>query len=148
MRRGILNGITKAQSSGYCSELSKEDMDDLTEIILHHIRVEKETAARDFYALHESNTELIVRPEAISPDATGQNRIGDHLEEATSDISMDEPSHEQSLDAAIDELFRDATSHGAIEEHIRITETKPYSSTTIINIVWQASVNRMERMDS
>ena len=148
MRRGVLNGITKAQSSGYCSELSKEDMDNLTEIILHHIRVEKETAVRGFSALHESNTEIYARLKATSPDATEKSRRGNHLEEATSDIGIDEPIHEQSLDAAIDELIRDATSHDTIDEHIRITETKPYSSMIFINIVWQASVNRMERMDS
>ena len=147
MRRGVLNGITKAHSSGYCSELSKDDMDKLTEIILHHIRVEKETAARGYYALHESNTELHVRPEAISPDATGQNRIGYHLEEGTSDIGRDESSHEHSLNDSIDELIRQVTSHGATEEHIRIAETMSYSTTTTINILYQASVNRIARMD-
>ena len=147
MRQGVLNGITKAQSRGYCSELTKEDMDNLIEIILHHIKFEKAAPARGFYALHKSNTELYTRLKATSPDVTEKSRLGDHLEEATSDIDRDEPSHEQSLDADIDELIREVTSHGAIEEHIRITETKSYSSTTIINIVWQASVNRMERMD-
>ena len=148
MRRGVLSGITTAQSSGYCSGLSKEDMDNLTEIILHHITVEKAAAAHGFYALHESIPELHARLKARLPDATGRNRIGDHLEEATLDIGMDEPSHETSLDDAIDELIREVTSDGAIEEHIRIAETKPHASTTIINITWQASVNRMERMDS
>ena len=148
IRRGVLNGITKAQSSGYCSGLSKENMDNLTDIILHHITVEKVAAARGFYALHESIPELHARLKAMPPDATGQNRIVDPLEEATADIGVDEPSHETPLDDAIDELIREVTSDGAIEEHIRIAETEPYSSTTIINIVWQASVNRMERMDS
>ena len=148
VRRGILNGITKAQSSGYCSGLSKAVMDNITEILLHHITVEEAAAARGFYTLHESNPELHARLKAISPDITAQSRLGDHLEEATSDVGMDELSHEPSLDVAIDELISEATSHGAIEEHIRITETKSYSTTIIINIVYQTSVNRIERMGS
>ena len=148
MRRGVLSGITTAQSSGYCSGLSKEDMDNLTEIILHRITVEKAAAARCFYALHDSNTELHARLEATSPYATRQSRPGDYLEEATSDVGMDEPSHEPSLDDAIDKLIREVTSDGAIEEHIHITETKYYSTTTTINILYQASVNRIARMDS
>ena len=148
IRRGVLNGITKAQSNGYCSDLSKEDMDNLTEIILHHITVEKAAAARGFYALHESIPELHAMLKATSPDATEQNFIGDHLEEATADIGVDKPSHENSLGDAIDELIREVTSGGAIEEHNRIAETKSHSTTTIINILYQASVNRIERMDS
>ena len=148
IRRGVINGITKAQSSGYCSELSEEDMDNFTEIILHHITVEKAAAARCFYALHESNTELHARLEATSPYATEQSRPGDCREEATSDIGMDEPSHEPSLDDAIDELIREVTSDGAIEEHIHTAETKYHSTTTTINILYQASVNRIARMDS
>ena len=148
LRRGILSGITKARSRGYCSELSKAGMAKLAEIILHHITVDKAAAAPGFSALHESNPEIHARLNARSPDTTAQSRPGDHLEEAASDIGMDKPSHERSLDVAIDKLIREATSHGAIEEHIRITETKFYSTTTIIKIVYQTSVNRIERMES
>ena len=148
MRRGVLNGITKAQSSGYCSGLSKERMDNLTEIILHHITVEETAAARGFYALHESIPELPASLKAFTPDARGQDRIGDHLEEATANIGMDETTHETSLDDAIDELIREVTANGAIEEYIRIAETTSHSITTTINTIYQASVNRVERMDS
>ena len=148
LRRGILSGINKARSRGYCSELSEAGMAKLTEIILHPMTVQKAAAARGFSALHKSKPELHARPNVRSPDTTAQSRPGNHLEEATSDVGLDKPSHERSLGVAIDELIREATSHGAIEEHIRITETKSYSTTKTIKIVYQTSVNRIERMDS
>lgn len=122
--KGITDGIAKAQSDSHWFKCSKADKDSFTRTILDNITNESAASAQDtiplaqFYGLCDSYQELHAKLEGQLPATAAHRHLDDVGEEATSNV--------------------------AVVNGIQITEKKSYSATIILNVVHQASVNRME----
>ena len=125
--QSIRNAIVEAQANGYCSKWSAADKDNFVGIILDNIATEASASSGDsiplaqFYTLHASYQELYAKLKAQSQDASMHSRLDSAGKETIPNVAL---------------------------SHDHIVEIKSYSTTVILSIEHQLSVNRMEEKES
>lgn len=122
------DGIAEAEQRGQCITWSGVDKDSFTNTVVNNIVISTAADAQvtiplaQFHNLHQSYEQLHAKLNSRSPTPARYSRL--------------------------DAVGKEAAPNVAVVNDTRIVESKSYSATIIVQIVNQASVNRMEGKDS